>query len=206
MSQHVVARSNSSQTVCNNSAFVACHSMPSSIAVNTIPFPFLHGPSLSWHGIGLPRIDLRLRSVARVSLETSIRFQNDVHARAVWLIGAPGKRPVGDVVRLSPAASCFGERVLGWRLVNGVGNPRMPEGLDLGTVLCSPVVSLFVMFPVHLRGAVGALGVRVKVLVLVVHPSRPHCQRWINRLYEGIEGGLGRGQVRVRGSSSVMFS
>lgn len=63
----------------------------------------------------LPRIDLRLD-------------------RIVWLIGGPRPGVVGDVIRLSPAPRCLGNGVESWWRVDSVGNPCMPERLDLGGI------------------------------------------------------------------------
>lgn len=102
------------------------------LCTNPRPLPACH-PS-SWQSIGLPGVDLRLRSVGSVSLKFRTYIPSAGNVRAVRLVRAPSKRPVGDVIRLSPAAGCLADGVLVWRRVNSVGHPRMPERLDLGAV------------------------------------------------------------------------
>lgn len=54
--------------------------------------------------------------------------------RVVWLVCASRGGVVRDVVRFRPAAGYFGDGVLRWGLVDGVGDPCVPEGLDLGAI------------------------------------------------------------------------
>lgn len=60
---------------------------------------------------------------------------NILNIRAVWLVSASRGRVIRDVVRLRPATGYFGNGVLRRGLVDGVGDPCVPEGLDLGAVV-----------------------------------------------------------------------
>lgn len=92
--------------------------------------------SSSCDGLGLPSIDLRLRSIVRsASIQRS--YFDVLNIRVVWLVGASRGGVVRDVVRFRPAAGYFGDGVLRWGLVDGVGDPCVPERLDLGAVIAT---------------------------------------------------------------------
>lgn len=93
-----------------------------------------------------------------------------LNIRVVWLVCASRECVVRDVVRLRPATRNLGNGVLGWGLVDGVRDPCVPERLDLGTVPADNGQSI--SYVTNL--SVGWRDIRVKVVLLVVHPSCPH--------------------------------
>lgn len=67
--------------------------------------------------------------------QSSSASLNILNIRAVWLVSASRGRVIRDVVRLRPATGYFGNGVLRRGLVDGIGDPCVPEGLDLGAVV-----------------------------------------------------------------------
>lgn len=53
------------------------------------------------------------------------------HLRAVRLVGATGRRVVGDVLLGGPSAVGLGDGILVWWSVDAVRDPEMPKGLDV---------------------------------------------------------------------------
>lgn len=79
---------------------------------------------------------------------------NILNIRAVWLVSASRGRVIRDVVRLRPATGYFGNGVLRRGLVDGVGDPCVPEGLDLGAVVDESGQPASPSSPVSSRGEV----------------------------------------------------
>lgn len=186
----------------SSSTILIRHSKPSSIALYTILVPFINCSSSSRHGIGLPGLDLRLRSKEMVSVKARYACGMNSNVRAVRLVCGPSSREVGDVVRLGPAAWYLGQRVLGRRLVDGVGEPCVPERLTLCAIHRTNCQCVCPM-PLSISRGGGCLrrtghspGSYNPPIVSAL-PKKFQLLSWL--YYRGIEGA-------VRGSSSVQFS
>lgn len=96
-------------------------------------------PSLPRSSHGLPRLNLGLGAISLLAMSwryhtVSFRLEENqwVYERAISLERAEGRRPIGHMLLGVPGpVACGLDGVLVRRRINGIGDPSVPERLDV---------------------------------------------------------------------------